>query len=125
MSRVISTICLTLGKQIPMMGEIPRFRGTLMIRPLSLLMLLVTIPAMAQTPAPMTNVQVEADGEIGVSVLVRPRTTYGAITVYRPAYQLVPYQYSGSTIVERRYPTPLRDAIFGRYRGYHFYKPMR
>ena len=54
-----------------------------------------------------------------------PIVAYKPVTVYQPAYQLVPYQYAGSAITEQRYHTPIRNALFGRYRGYHFYTPLR
>ena len=42
--------------------------------------------------------------------------------VYRPVTTYQPLQYQGSVIGERRYATPIRDSLFGRWFGFHYYR---
>lgn len=46
-----------------------------------------------------------------------------APTVYAPVTVYQPYQYRGSAVYERRYPTPLRNWLHGRYGVTHYYSP--
>jgi hypothetical protein len=43
--------------------------------------------------------------------------------VYVPQIQVVPYQYDRTEVYRRFYRTPLRDALFGRYRAFDYYRP--
>ena len=69
----------------------------------------------------------------GVSVQVTP-TCYGPgcgfsmqtpPVIYQPRTVYQPYQYQGSTVAQIQYPTPIRNWWFGRYRTWHYYRPMR
>ena len=49
---------------------------------------------------------------------------YTPQTLLVPRVQYQPYQYQGSRIWERRYSTPFRNWMFGRYRIDHYYSPQ-
>ena len=58
-------------------------------------------------------------------VPVVPVMPMAPAVIYQPQVVYQPYQYMGSALYERRYATPFRNALFGRYRGYHYYSPMQ
>ena len=64
-------------------------------------------------------------GNCGASVYVQTpgvRVQVAPPVVYQPQVTYKPYVYRGSTISERRYPTPWRDRWFGRYSIQHYYR---
>lgn len=44
-------------------------------------------------------------------------------TLWVPRVEYQPYQYDGSRVWERRYSTPFRNLLFGRWRVDHYYRP--
>ena len=73
-----------------------------------------------------------AQGLVIPQVQVAPVYQVPAYQVYQPApmiyvpqVQMIPYQYDRTEVYRREYRTPLRDALFGRYRAYNFYSPVQ
>lgn len=44
--------------------------------------------------------------------------------LYRPRIVYQPYQLQGAQVYRRFYATPIRNALFGRYRSQAIYTPM-
>lgn len=49
---------------------------------------------------------------------IQPQRIVVPQTIYKQ------YQYRGSSIIGNTYPTPVRDALFGRWRYNHYYSPI-
>lgn len=79
-----------------------------------------------QYPGGQVQIAAYPVGCIGCQpVQVMPMMPAAPQIIYQPRTVYHPYQYQGSAIVERRYATPFRNALFGRWRGYHYYAPIQ
>lgn len=75
---------------------------------------------------PATQPQPCVGGSCGVQPVVIQQRCFGGQcvpqTIYQPTTTYTPLQYQGSTITERRYRTPIRTGLFGRWRIFHTYR---
>ena len=78
----------------------------------------------AQTFMPPSPVAAAPIYQSAVPVYQAPCIGCVVPQIYLPQVQYVPYQYQGSQVVERQFATPIRNALFGRYRAYHYYAPQ-
>ncbi len=77
-----------------------------------------TAVAPAATPAPIYQAPIyqapqPAQQQIQAPILIQPAVLFR------------PYTYTGSLMTRHQYGTPLRDALFGRYRFTPIYMPLR